>query len=159
MSDSLRPHGLQHTRLVCQLPTPRVCSDSDAHQVGDAIQPSHPVIPFFLCLQSFPASGPFLMSQFFTSGGQISELQFQHHSLNECSGLISFRKDWLDLLAVQETIKSLLQHHKESWVLKNWCFWTVVLEKTLNSFLDSKEIQPVLPKGKSASHYPYLKYI
>ena len=107
----LRPHGLQHTRLVCQLPTPRVCSDSDAHQVGDAIQPSHPVIPFFLCLQSFPASGPFLMSQFFTSGGQISELQFQHHSLNECSGLISFRKDWLDLLAVQETIKSLLQHH------------------------------------------------
>ena len=37
--------------------------------------------------------------------------------------------------------------YKESWVPKNWCFWTVVLEKTLESHLDSKEIQPVLPKG------------
>ena len=37
--------------------------------------------------------------------------------------------------------------HKESWALKNWCFWTVVLEKTLESSLDSKEIQPVHPKG------------
>ena len=128
MSDSLRPHGLQHTRLVCQLPTPRVCSDSDVHQVGDAIQPSHPAIPFFLCLQSFPASGPFLMSQFFTSGGQISELQFQHHSLNECSGLISFRKDWLDLLAVQETIKSLLQHHSsKASILQHSAFFMVQL--------------------------------
>ena len=38
--------------------------------------------------------------------------------------------------------------HKESWVLKNWCFWTVVLEKTLESPLDSKEFKPVSPKGK-----------
>ena len=38
-------------------------------------------------------------------------------------------------------------NHKESWVLKNWCFWTVVLEKTLESPLDWKEIQPVNPKG------------
>ena len=37
--------------------------------------------------------------------------------------------------------------YKESWALKNWCFWTVVLEKTLESFLDCKEIQPVHPKG------------
>ena len=37
--------------------------------------------------------------------------------------------------------------HKEGWVLKNWCFWTVVLEKTLESPLDSKEIKPVNPKG------------
>ena len=40
--------------------------------------------------------------------------------------------------------------HKESWVLKNWCFWTVVLEKTLESPLDSKEIQPVHPKGNQS---------
>ena len=39
-------------------------------------------------------------------------------------------------------------HHKESWALKNWCFWTVVLEKTLESLLYCKEIQPVHPKGK-----------
>ena len=38
-------------------------------------------------------------------------------------------------------------HHKESWALKNWCFWTVVLEKTLESPVDCKEIQPVHPKG------------
>ena len=37
--------------------------------------------------------------------------------------------------------------YKQSWALKNWCFWTVVLEKTLESFLDGKEIQPVHPKG------------
>ena len=40
--------------------------------------------------------------------------------------------------------------HKESWALKNWCFWTVVLEETLESPLDSKEIQPVHPKGKQS---------
>ena len=40
--------------------------------------------------------------------------------------------------------------HKESWTLKNWCFWTVVLEKTLDSPLDSKEIQPVCPKGNQS---------
>ena len=41
-------------------------------------------------------------------------------------------------------------HHKESWAPKNWCFWTVVLEKTLESPLDSKEIQPVHPKGNQS---------
>ena len=41
-------------------------------------------------------------------------------------------------------------HYKESWVLKNWCFWTVVLEKTLESPLDCKEIQPVHPKGNQS---------
>ena len=40
--------------------------------------------------------------------------------------------------------------YKESWVLKNWCFWTVVLEKTLENLLDSKEIQPVHPKGNQS---------
>ena len=40
--------------------------------------------------------------------------------------------------------------HKESWAPKNWCFWTVVLEKTLKSPLDCKEIQPVLPKGNQS---------
>ena len=40
--------------------------------------------------------------------------------------------------------------HKESWLLKNWCFWTVVLKKTLESPLDSKEIQPVNPKGNQS---------
>ena len=51
------------------------------------------------------------MSQFFTSGGKVLEFQLQQHPSNEYSGLISFRMDWLDLLAVQGTLKSLLQHH------------------------------------------------
>ena len=62
------------------------------------------------CLQSFPASGSFPLRQFFTSGGQVLEFQVQNHPSNEHPGLISFRIDWLDLLAVQGTLKTLLQH-------------------------------------------------
>ena len=138
---------------------------------------------------------------------------FNSSPSNEHPGLITFRMNWLDLLAVQEILKTLLQHHsskasilqhsaffivhhshpymttektialtrwtfvdkvmsllfnmlssqgygfssshvwmweldyKESWAPKNWCFWTVVLEKTPESPLDCKEIQPVNPKG------------
>ena len=62
-------------------------------------------------LQSFPASRSFLMSQFFASGGQsIGVSSFSIIPSNEHPGLISFRMDWLDLLAVQGTLKSLLQH-------------------------------------------------
>ena len=73
---------------------------------------SSSVVPFFSCLQSFAASGSFPMSQFFTSGSQSYwSFSFSISSSNECSGLISFRIDWLDLLSVQGTLKSLLQHH------------------------------------------------
>ena len=86
-------------------------AQTHVHQVSDAIQPiSSSVIPFS-CLQSFPASGSFQMSQLFTSGGRSIGLQLQHQSFHENSGLISFRIDWLDLLEVQGTLKSLLQHH------------------------------------------------
>ena len=87
-------------------------TQTHVHRIGDAIQPSHPLVPFSSCLQSFPASGSFPMSQFFTSGGKnigISSLSISPS--NEYSGLISFRMDWLDLLAVQRTLKSLLQYH------------------------------------------------
>ena len=70
LSNSLQPHGLQHTRLPCPSPTPRTCSNS-----CPSSQWSHPtilssVVPFSSCLQSFPASESFPVSQFFTSGGQ-----------------------------------------------------------------------------------------
>ena len=82
------------------------------HRVGEAIQSSHPLsVPFSSHLQSFPASGSFPMSQFFTSGGQSIGFNFSISPFNEYSGLISFRMDWLDLLEVQRTLKSLLQHH------------------------------------------------
>ena len=72
---------------------------------------SSSVIPFS-CLQSFPASGSFQMSQFFTSGGQsIGSFSFSISPSNEYSGLISFRIDLLDILAVQGTLKCLLHHH------------------------------------------------
>ena len=59
----------------------------------------------------FPASGSFPLGQLFTSGGQVLELQFQYQALQGIFRLISFRIDWYDLLAVQGTLKSLLQHH------------------------------------------------
>ena len=70
VSDCWWPHGLHHARLPCPSPTPRNCSDS-----RPSSQWCHPtilssVIPFSSCLQSFPASGSFSMSQFFASGGQ-----------------------------------------------------------------------------------------
>ena len=70
MSDSLRPHRLQHTRLPCPSPTPRDCLNS--HPSSQWCHPSisSSVIPFSSCLQSFPASRSFPMGQFFTSGGQ-----------------------------------------------------------------------------------------
>ena len=71
VSNSLPPHGLQHTRLPCPSPTPGVYSNS-----CPSCQWCHPTvsssaIPFSSCPQSFPASGSFQMSRFFTSGGQI----------------------------------------------------------------------------------------
>ena len=70
MSDSLRPHGLQHARLPYPSPTPRACSDSCPLSQWCYPTISSSVSPFSSCLQSFPASGSFPMSQFFASGGQ-----------------------------------------------------------------------------------------
>ena len=70
MSNALRSHGLQHTRPLCPSPTPRVYPNSCP--LSRWCHPTIPSsgIPFSSCLQSFPASGSFQMSQFFTSGGQ-----------------------------------------------------------------------------------------
>ena len=70
MSDSLRPHGLQHGRPPCPSPTPGVYSN--LCPLSQRCHPtiSSPIVPFSFCLQSFPATESFQMSQFFTSGGQ-----------------------------------------------------------------------------------------
>ena len=70
MSDSLWPHGLQHTRLPCPLPTPGVCSNSCPSSQWCHPTISSSVISFSSCLQSFPASRSFPVSQFVSSGGQ-----------------------------------------------------------------------------------------
>ena len=81
----------------------------------ESMMPSNHLIlcrPLSSCLKSFPASGSFPVSHFLTSGGQsIGSFSFSISPSSEYSGLISFRMDWLDLLAVQGTLKSLLQHH------------------------------------------------
>ena len=68
-SNSLWPHGLQHTRLPCPSPSSGVCSDSCPLSQRCHPITSFSVTPFSSCPQSFPASGPFPMSQLFTSGG------------------------------------------------------------------------------------------
>ena len=70
VSDSLQPHGLQHARLPCSSPTSRACSNSYPSSRWRHPTISSSVIPFSSCPQSFSASGSFLMSQFFASGGQ-----------------------------------------------------------------------------------------
>ena len=69
MSDSLQPHGLLHAKLPCLSPTPGACSNSYPSSQWCYPTISSSVVPFSSCLQSFPASGSFPMSQFFTSGG------------------------------------------------------------------------------------------
>ena len=83
---------------------------------------SSSVVPFASRLQSFPASGSFQRSQFFTSGLDAKDWSFSFSisPSNEYSGLISFRMVWLDLLLVQGTLKSLLQHHSSKTSIL-WC--------------------------------------
>ena len=112
VSYSLWPRGLQHARLPCPSPTPGAYSNSCPSSQWCHPTFSSSVIPFSSHFQSFPALGSFQMSQFFTSGGQSIGVSVNiPMNIQEYSGLISFKMDWLDLLAVQGTLKSLLQHH------------------------------------------------
>ena len=109
MSDSLQLHGLQHARLPCPSPTPGACSNSCPSSQWCHPTISSSVVPFSSCLQSFSASGSFLMSELFAlRWPKYWSFSFSISPSNDYSGLISFRIDWLDLLAVQGTLKSLL---------------------------------------------------
>ena len=83
---------------------------------------SSSVIPFSSCLQSFPASGCFPVSQFFGSGGQSIAAELQHHSFRWI-----FRTDWFDLLAVQGTLKSLQHHSSKASILQRSASFMVQL--------------------------------
>ena len=113
MSDSLWPHWLQHTRPPCPSPTTGICSNS--RPLSQWCQPtiSSSVIPFSSCPQSFPASRS-NESVLCIRWPKDWSFSFNMSPSKEYSGLISFRMDWLDLLAVQGTLKSLLQHHSSS---------------------------------------------
>ena len=108
---TLRPHGLQHARPPCPSATPGVYPNSCP--LSRCCHPtiSSSAVPFSSLLQSFPASGSFQMSPIFASRGQSIEVSASASPSSEYSGLISFRMDWLDPLAVLGTLKSLFQHH------------------------------------------------
>ena len=197
VSNSLWSHGLQPTRLSCPSPTLGACSNSCPSR-----QWCHPTmwssVTPFSCLQSFPASGSFQMSQLFASGGQSIRVSAQHQSF-QWTPRTDFLWDGLvgspcsprdsqessptpQSKSINSSVLSFLYSptltsihyfanqgpssqgygfssshvwmreldYKESRVPKNWCFWTAVLEKTLESPLDYKQIQPVHPKGNQS---------
>ena len=114
MSNSLQPRGLQQARfpvLHCLLEFAHIY----VHWGGDAVQPSHPLLPtspwislpsIFLRIRVFSSE-----SALYIRWPKYWSFSFSISPSNEYSGLISFRIDWFDLLAVQGTLKSLLQHH------------------------------------------------
>ena len=128
VSDSLRPHELQHARPPCPSPIPGVHSNScpSSRWCHPAISSS--VVPFSSCPQSLPASESFPKSQLCMRWPKYWSFNFSVIPSNEHPGLISFRMDWLDLLAVQGTFKSLLQHHSsKASILQHSAFFTVQL--------------------------------
>jgi len=115
-----------HTRPPCPTSTSGVYPNSCPLSRWYHPTISSTVISFSSCLQPFPVSGSFQMIQFFTLGGP--SIQLQHSPSNEHPRLISFRNDWLDLLAVQGTLKILLQHHSsKASILRHSAFFTVQL--------------------------------
>ena len=106
VSDSWRPHGLQAHH---QLPD---FTQTHVHRVGDAFQPSHPLLPS--CPPGLNFSQHQGLFQWLGSSYQLAkvlELSFSISPSNKYFGLISFRTDWFDLLAIQRTLKSLLLNH------------------------------------------------
>ena len=93
MSESLWPHGLQHSKPPCPSPTPRVYSNLCPFSRWCHPTISSSVVPLSSPIQSLPASGSFQMSQFFASGGQSISFSFSISPSNEHPGLISFRMD------------------------------------------------------------------
>ena len=132
MSDSLQPHGLQHTRLPCPSPSPRGCSNScPSRWCRPTISSCRPL----LFLPSvFPSIRVFSSeSVLYIRWPKYWSFSFSISPSNEYSGLISFKINWFDLLAVQGTLKSLLQHHnsKESVL---WCSAFFSSDTTVNWF-------------------------
>ena len=127
MSNSLRPHGLQHARLPCPSPTLRACSNS---YLIESVIPFNNLIlchPCLLLPSFFPRIRVFsneLALQ--VRWPKYWSFSFSISPSNEYSGLICFRVDWLDLFSGQGTLKSLLQHHSsKASVLQHSAFFLV----------------------------------
>ena len=147
MSNSLQPNEQQHTRPPCPSPTPRI--HPNPCPVGQWCHPtiSSSVVPFFSYPQSFPASGSFSNeSALHIRWPKYWSFSFNISPSNEHPGLISFGMDWLDLLAVQGILKSLLQHQSSKasilhcsafFVVQRWmCSLTSIHDDWKNLSLD-----------------------
>ena len=129
MSNPLWTHGLQNARLSYPSLSSGVCSNSCplsqwCHPtICPLLLPSPPAFSLFTASESFP------MSQFFAlSGQEYQNFSFSICPSNEYSGLISFRIDWFDLLAIQGALKYLLQHHNsKASTLQHSAFFMVQL--------------------------------
>ena len=134
VSNSLRPHGLQHTRLPCPSLSPRVHSNS-----CPLSQRCHRTIPSSVVSLSSVFSSISVFSN--ESALRIRWPKYWSFSINpsnEHSGLISFRMDWFDLLVAQETLKSLLQHHSSKAPIL-WC----------SAFFMVQLLHPYMTTGKT----------
>ena len=124
----LQPHGLYHTRLPCPPPTPGTCSNSclSSQWCHENISFCHPLL--LLC-SIFPSIRVFLNeSVLHIKWSKYWSFSYSVIPSKEIPGLISFRMDWLDLLAVQGTLKSLLQHHRsKASILQGSAFFIVQL--------------------------------
>ena len=133
MSDSLQPHELQHARPPCSSPTPGVHSSSELIEfIIESVMPySHLILycPLLLLPSIFPSIRVFSNeSTLCMRWPKYWSFSFSIIPSNEHPGLISSRMDWLDLLAVQETLKSVFQHHSsKASILQCSAFFTVQL--------------------------------
>ena len=126
MSNSLQPHGLQHTRFPCPALSPDVCSNSYSLSWWYHPTISSYVAHFSSCPQSFPTSGSLPMNQLCIRWPKYCSASFSVSPSNEYSGLISFGFVWFDLLAVQETLKSLLQKHNSKASILHLAFFIIL---------------------------------
>ena len=127
-SESLQPHELQHARPPCPSPAPGV-HPTHIHWISDAIQPSHPLRPLLFLPSIFPSIRVFSSeSALHIRWPKYWSFSFNISPYNEHPTLISFRMDWLHLLAVQGTLKSILQHHSsKASILRHSAFFIVQL--------------------------------
>ena len=137
ISNSLRPHELQHARPPCPSPTPGVHSNSHPSSQWCHSAISSSVVPFSSCPQSIPVSVFSNESTLRMRWRKYWSFSFSIIPSKEIPGLISFRMDWLDLLAFQGTLKSLLQHHSsKASILRLSAIFTVQLSYPYNHWIN-----------------------
>jgi len=133
MSNSLRPHELQHARPPCPSPTPGVHSNSTSNE--SVMPSSHPILCHPLLLPPIPPSIRVFSNESTLHMRWPKCFSFSISPSKEIPRLISFRMDWLDLLAVQGTLESLLQHHSsKASILQHSAFFTVQLSHPYDPF-------------------------